>query len=240
MIFLKYFLFLKKNKAMKILDYNFEMIEKMPVTREQRMGLPFHLASKASILEYLELSEICEFRIEYHEGFIISFFLDSKLHNMLTHERIIMNILLEIGYFIQAHGLDWNLFASNLEIYIHDPEKPSFYKPDASVFKEDVKTKEYLNPKDNKKYDASENPNMVIEVLSKGTKNYDLKVKLEKYKKIASLEQIIFIEPQKLGIYNYEKIGENWIFSEHTDLTEVAMFLECPIALQRVYKKVEF
>ncbi|TAD98643.1 MAG: Uma2 family endonuclease, partial [Bacteroidetes bacterium] len=193
---------------------------------------------QTNIEHYLEISELCEYRIEYHEGFIISFY-ENIFNQMFNHERIIFNFLLIIGTFIKSNKLTWEVLPSNILIYIH-LAKPCAYKPDASIFKEKAQLMTYINPKDESKHKAGLNPYAIFEVLSPSTRSFDLREKLKNYKNITSVEQIIFAEKTKVKIIFYEKIGENWIEAVYENPNEVIFVADCPVSIADLYENVDF
>ncbi|TAD95363.1 MAG: Uma2 family endonuclease [Bacteroidetes bacterium] len=148
---------------------------------------------------------------------------------------IVKNLIFLIEYFIIQFELSYYLFPSNTLIYIHDALKPHCYKPDASIFEKEPIEIEFTNPKDEKTYKANLDPKVVMEVLSD-----DLKVKLGNYKKIDSLQQIIFIEQNKMGVYVHERMGNNWLESKYFEENESVFILDCAVLLKKLYRNVKF
>ena len=65
------------------------------------------------------------------------------------------------------------------------------------------------------------NPHILIEVLSKSTKNFDLTEKWEDYQKIESLQQMIFVDQDSMNIKTYIRQGENlWLPIELTNIND--------------------
>ena len=55
------------------------------------------------------------------------------------------------------------------------------------------------------------NPYIVVEVLSDGTRGFDLSEKLSDYQSIDSLQQIIYVEPNEISVTTYVRsIDRNW------------------------------
>lgn len=224
---------------MQILEINLELVEKLPADEESRLLLPENVACKASLTDYLALNEICEYRIEYHEGFIFSFYHNIYNDFMPNHEQIVSNFMAILILFIAKFKLAWRILPSNLVIYIHNDGKPCAYKPDAVVFKGKLNFQTFFR-EDESKFQATDNPYSAIEVLSKGTKSFDLNTKLANYQKIETLEQIIFVEQYKMAVYVYDKIDGNWIKSEYFDENDLFFVAECPVSLKELYIYVEF
>ncbi|TAE01001.1 MAG: Uma2 family endonuclease [Bacteroidetes bacterium] len=225
---------------MKIQDFQIpiQIVNSMPKSIEARLILPENIAFQTNITDFLELNEICEYRIEYHKGYTISL-IDHLYETMTNHERIVRNFIYWLTDFVEKNDLRWEVFPSNLLIYIKSIA-PHCYKPDSSVFKEQLKEEIFINSKTEKKYKVCLNPNTVFEVLSPSTRKYDLETKLENYKKLESLEQIIFVEQEKVGVYVHEKIGENWFETTYSDLNDTILVAECAISVKKLYKNVIF
>ncbi|TAD96243.1 MAG: Uma2 family endonuclease [Bacteroidetes bacterium] len=229
---------LNQRKKMQILEINLELVEKLPADEESRLLLPENVACKASLTDYLALNEICEYRIEYHEGFIFSFYHNIYNDFMTNHEKIVSNFMAVLILFIAKFDLQWQILPSNMKIYIHNSGKPCVYKPDAVVFKDEVD--EIYFEKKKKNYSAANNPYSVLEVLSKSTKSFDWNTKLANYQKIETLEQIIFVEQYKMAVYVYDKIDGNWIKSEYFDANDQFFVMDCVLSLEKLYHRVKF
>ncbi|TAD97760.1 MAG: hypothetical protein EAZ97_11970 [Bacteroidetes bacterium] len=238
MIFLLHFLFLFSQKNIKnMLSIPIQIVDFLPTDLDSRLQMPENVAFKSTLADFLAFAEICEYRIEFHEGFIISFY-ENIFGLMANHEIMVFNFLLITGKFFEQYKPNYFLFPSNLVIYIH-ADQPSVYKPDAAVFKEKMEVITYLDSR-NAKQKAYKNPNAVFEVLSESTRNFDLTEKLENYKKISSLEQIIFAEQRKFEITVYDKINEIWVKSTYSNPNDVFFVANCAVLMADLYKKVDF
>jgi Uma2 family endonuclease len=51
---------------------------------------------------------------------------------------------------------------------------------------------------------------LIIESLSPGTDRDDVFVKLPAYQRIVSLQEILYVEIERVGATAYRRIGENW------------------------------
>ncbi|TAE02659.1 MAG: hypothetical protein EAZ97_02410 [Bacteroidetes bacterium] len=85
----------------------------------------------------------------------------------------------------------------------------------------------YINPKDDSKHQAAKNPYTVFEVLSKSTQRFDLTEKLANYKKIASLEQIVFAKKNEIYVLIYEKVGDHWLDTVYTNPNDCRFVRKC-------------
>lgn len=75
------------------------------------------------------------------------------------------------------------------------------------------------------------NPRVVIEVLSPSTRTYDLTVKKDEYRGIASVDTIAFIDVEQEMIAVHQRIDNGWtetLFSDGIDLAIPSLGLTIP------------
>ncbi len=58
---------------------------------------------------------------------------------------------------------------------------------------------------------------LVIEVLSDSTTGYDLGKKIESYRGIASMQEIVFIDPARKSVDHYRRDGLQWVLLANAD-----------------------
>jgi len=84
------------------------------------------------------------------------------------------------------------------------------------------------------------NPTVLIEVLSPTTRDYDLGTKLEHYRTIATLRDMVFIDPDRSHVIHYARIDEGWL---RRDLHDGALVLtgldDCRLPLDAVYDDLD-
>ena len=56
-----------------------------------------------------------------------------------------------------------------------------------------------------------EAPLLIVEVLSPGTERDDVLVKLPAYQRIASLQEILYVETERVGATVYRRAGAEWV-----------------------------
>lgn len=84
---------------------------------------------------------------------------------------------------------------------------------------------------------------MLIEVLSKSTRNYDKDEKFAAYRTIPTFQEYILIDQFKMQVEQYFKTGKNsWTFSEYYDVNETVSLnsVNFEVTLEDIYDKVEF
>lgn len=132
-----------------------------------------YLTQKMTEEEYLATEPYSEVKREYIDGYVYA-----MAGTKLSHNRISVNILT----FLNNH-----LKSTPCQPYIADIKvkaAKNYYYPDVLV--------DCSNLDGNSTY--SENPVLIVEVLSKSTRRMDEVIKRAAYKQIASLEEYMLIE----------------------------------------------
>jgi Uma2 family endonuclease len=214
-------LFQEKQVAMSVLA-------KFPITLADRLELgPDTVRFPASWEEYLDLLGECEYQIEYANHEIIAMSIASK-----PHEAIVANILIALGKIFEEQP-DFLPLGSNRHVFIE--EFSADYSPDVSVLKgEEI---EYVLRKG---LTAYTNPHIIFEVLSPSTREIDLGEKLPRYKKISSVQQIIFIEQSYPLVMVFKRIADSTRWeNEDFDTLEQSFLIEGQeVRIKDLYKKV--
>ena len=138
--------------------------------------------------EYLAGEEISEIKHEYIDGEIYAITGVSK-----NHERISGN------FFVRLHG---HLENSSCEPFSSDVKVKvgkDFFYPDAMVVCDDQADHDYY----------TETPTVIIEVLSKSTRRYDMTIKRLAYQSISTLQEYILIEQDFVDVEVCRK-NEDW------------------------------
>ncbi len=133
----------------------------------------------ASLEEFLDFLETTDYHVEYYNEEIIIMGLAKFLHEWLVIHvaTMLSNLYKKKNYFV---------FGSNLGI--HASETRNYHNADVVVTKG--------NPVFHGNSEAIiTNPHLIVEILSGGTKRYDLNEKLDSYQTISSLQHIIYVEP---------------------------------------------
>lgn len=207
-----------------------------------RLGLPGEVRVPATFEDWIELSVDCEYRVEYRNGHVISIFdTDSKTNETmgqatLTHEQLVINIAIALNQIINDK-FDCILIGSNMPTFV--AEGKAVVNPDLTIIKGEPHIIPYKHRK--KTQNALTNPCIVIEVLSQGTRNYDLVEKKNDYFKVPSLEQVIFVEQYYWQVMSYSKQqNRSWLYLETNELTDTLPVFDGEIKLADIYKKIHF
>ncbi|MBO0938167.1 Uma2 family endonuclease [Fibrella sp. HMF5335] len=86
------------------------------------------------------------------------------------------------------------------------------------------------------------NPILVIEILSKSTQAFDLSDKLEIYKQIPSLKQVLFVSQEQSWVSSFVRSDTPgmWFNTSAHTLTDSIGVLAHDVTLAEVYKKFKF
>lgn len=203
-----------------------------PLTLAERELAPDVLRVKASFEEYLDFAEICPYNVEYINGEIISMSQASLPHESLVSRlSTVFNNLYDDDETVQV-------FSSNIKIFI-DATGDSV-NADVSVVRGQP---EYLQlPSGNVSTASVKNPALLVEVLSKSTLAFDLGEKLEIYKQIPALQQVLFVSQHKPWIISYRRTDtpNAWLNTSANDLGETITVLQNEVKLSDIYRKFTF
>ncbi len=181
------------------------------------------LKAKLNIDDYIEGEEVSPVRHEYLYGEVYAMAGVSQSHSRIT--RNLVNRL-------SSHLGDSPCEAYSENIKVH-PSPEVFYYPDVIVTSEgDFKNKF-----------VCDEPKLIIEVTSPSTIQIDRREKLFAYQKMASVQEIVVVDQEKIKIELHRRLAEGqWItyfFNENDsefDLQSVDMKIE----VSAVYSRVTF
>lgn len=181
---------------------------------------------KYSIEEYLELEENSEFRNEYLDGEIKLMTGGTPNHNDITGN---FYTFLKLA----LRGKNSKVFMSDLRLWI--PHYNIYTYPDILV----TNGKPVLQ---NNRNDTVTNPLLIVEVLSRSTKNYDLGDKFDYYRSIPEFAEYILVDQYRYGVKQFAKADDGrWWLSEYQDRSDSFSLatLDCKIQLSDIYEEIE-
>ena len=157
------------------------------MTLAERTLAPDDLRAKISYEDHLDFAEVCPYNVEYFNGEVVSMSQASLLHESLVSR---LNTIL-INLFDDDDQLE--VFSSNIKIEVL--ATGDSFNADVSIVAGEP---DYLRLKSGlPSTTAITNPVLVVEVLSESTMAFDLGDKLESYKQIPALQQILFVGMDK-------------------------------------------
>lgn len=150
--------------------------------------------------EYLETERAALEKHEYYQGEIFAMSGASVNHNIIS-----VNLISELKTKLKGNGC--RLYGSDLRIHI--PKNTLFTYPDISIICGDPDLTD-------DKFDTATNPSVIIELLSKSTRNYDMGQKFTLYRDIESLQEYILIDTEKIYVEKHIRNADNsWQLTDY-------------------------
>jgi Uma2 family endonuclease len=177
--------------------------------------------------QYLEMERASETKHEYYNGEVFAMAGASVPHNEISFN---INRLVASS----AHDKGCKLFGSDFRIHI--PERSLFTYPDFSIVCGKADTSKLYS-------DNLTNPSVIIEILSKSTKDYDRGTKFFLYRSIKSLKEYILIDSISVSIEKYTRQENNsWLLTEFNNLSDSFHIttIGVTLQLQDIYEDVNF
>lgn len=178
--------------------------------------------------EYLELDHESEEKIEYWDGHIFTLAGASANHN-----RIQRNALVALA--TKLRGRSCEVFPSDMRVGV--PAYPPYRYPDLSALCGQAMIQTLG------RQDILTNPQLIIEVLSGSTAQFDRGYKFTYYKSIESFTEYVLIAQDRPHVTQFIKQDENnWLNREFNSLQDKFHLasLDCELELSELYEGVEF
>jgi len=186
-----------------------------------------------SLEEYFALeTALVETKHEFFNGEIFAMAGAHPNHNTLS-----VNLIREIGNELIKKGRPCRVFNSDQRVRAEQPSasRIGYFYPDVTVV---CGKPEFSN--DNPP--TLLNPTVVIEVLSNSTREYDFGKKLDYYRAIASVQDIVFMSFDKVGASLFHRKSEAWILRDVLSLEQPLTIesLDLSLPLAELYRDVVF
>lgn len=83
---------------------------------------------------------------------------------------------------------------------------------------------------------------LTAEILSKSTAYIDLRQKIDEYKSLATMQEIVIIDQYKPWLQLYQRTGDNWTIQTFTNMSDMVDFksIDLAVSLEKIYKRVVF
>lgn len=204
----------------------------LPLTLTERALAPEVLRVKARFAEYLDFAEQCEYNVEYVNGEILSMSQATLPHEALVSRlSTIFNILFDDDEAIMvcASSIKIHLVATgdsfNADVSIVQGEPDYLRLPSGQLLTVEIT-----------------NPILVVEILSKSTQAFDLSDKLEAYKQLPALRQVLFVSQEQPSVSSFvrSETPGMWLNTSAHALTDTIGVLNHEVALAQIYKKFKF
>ncbi|MBW3586213.1 MAG: Uma2 family endonuclease [Cyanobacteria bacterium 0813] len=177
--------------------------------------------------EYRELEETAEFRNEYRDGEIVK-----MSGGSINHSRIIRNLSRVLGNLLE--GQPYELFHNDLRLWIPRYRRGTY--PDVMVIEGEPVFTEGRS-------DEILNPMLIVEVLSKSTKDFDREDKFRFYRSIPEFREYVLVNQSEFLVAQYIKTESNeWLFREYEGESAIVSFasLGVEMLMSEIYAKVVF
>lgn len=184
----------------------------LPKTLAERVKLEEILECPATLDAYFDFLPLCEYRVDYSDGKIVSMGYAS-----LTHEALVGRLIyLLTGIF----GMDstHRILGGNVATFI--PGFQAVHNADVVVLQE--KPQYHVHQTAKRKIKTLLNLGIVVEVLSPSTMRYDLAVKLPRYKTLPAVQHILLVNQHTPGVSLYSRTNRpgQWLNIEVTDVEQ--------------------
>jgi Uma2 family endonuclease len=179
---------------------------------------------KFTIEEYLQTERASEVKHEYYQGEIFAIAGASNRH-------ITISTNLTGALYNRLQTSPCYPYGSDMRIHI--PENTLFTYPDISIICGDIK------PFDRDK-DSAIQPTILIEILSKSTRDYDLGGKFKLYRDIPTLKEYMLVDSENIGVEIF-RINEHnrWELEEYKSLQEIVTLpsIDVSISMEDIYAR---
>jgi len=177
--------------------------------------------------EYLIAERAATEKHEYYQGEI--FAMSGALRK---HNEIFSNLFTEIGSKLKGKGC--KPYGSDLRIHI--PSNTLYTYPDLTIICGEM---DFTDDQ----FDTITNPSVIVEILSKSTRNYDKGEKFTLYRDIESLREYILVDSEKIHVEMHIRNADNsWQLTDYKSLED---FITIPsvnlnLPLKDIYDGVKF
>ncbi|MCC3472108.1 MULTISPECIES: Uma2 family endonuclease [unclassified Microcoleus] len=177
--------------------------------------------------EYLALDEAAEYKSEYLDGEILP-----MTGGTANHNKIALNFCRIFP--LTVSGQNYEIFINDMRLWI--PRYRLYTYPDVMVIQGEPV---YQGTNTT----TVTNPLLIVEVLSKSTKDYDRGEKFLYYRSIPELREYILIDQYKYHVEQLTKTAnDKWLFTEYESEDSVLAMdsVEFQISLTDIYDRINF
>ena len=181
-----------------------------------------------SLEEYFELEKSKNEKFEFWDGYVWS-----MSGAKFAHNRIVMNLSLEIGVKIRDKGCQ--VLPSDMRIKV--PTYQPYRYPDLTALCDTPKIEQIGG------IDMLVNPRLIVEVFSESTEAFDRGDKFSYYKSIASFSEYLLVAQHRPHVSQFVKHGDGfWANFEFNDLSEIVELrsVTCALPLVSIYRDISF
>jgi Uma2 family endonuclease len=174
--------------------------------------------------EYLTFERQSEEKHEYYDGEIFAMAGASDEHNTIAGNTF-------ASLHAQIRKRPCKVYSGDMRVKTYSTTLYTY--PDVTVVCDTPKFEDA-------EVDTLLNPNVIIEVLSPSTENYDRGKKFQHYRTLDSLQEYLLVSQESVRIEHYVRQGNQWILTDAASLDAALTLpsINCTLALADVYEKV--
>ena len=183
--------------------------------------------TKLTVAEYLAFERSSESKHEFFDGELFAMTGGTPAHSLIAS-----NFIREAGNALKDRPCV--VYTSDLRVKVNATGLYTY--PDVTIVCGEQQF-------DDDQRDTLINPTIVVDVLSKSTASYDRGPKSKHFRKIDSLQALIFIEQDSPAVEVYYRQSDGkWILYDATELTESIAIepIGISIPLAEIYRNVTF
>lgn len=169
--------------------------------------------------EYLEIEEMGNVRHEFLDGEIFAMAGGSRAHSRMT-------VNVSSSLHAQLQGKRCTVHSSDMKVRVLATGLATY--PDVSV----VCGRPEVDPESDH---VLVNPTVIIEVLSPATEEWDRGGKLDHYKLIPALREVVLVAHDRRSLVHWRREGDVWTSSEITSGSVALPAIGCTLAVDDVY-----
>lgn len=176
---------------------------------------------------YLEMERASEVKHEYYKGEVFAMSGASVTHNEIAYN---------LNSIIIPHLKNKNCKMYRSDLRIHIPSNSLYTYPDFSIICGKPETTDVFA-------DNVTNPSVLIEILSKSTKDYDRGTKFNLYRSIQALKEYIIISSLSVQVEKYNRLDDDsWNLKEFNKLTDnfYISAIGLTVILKDIYQDISF
>ncbi|MBO0937838.1 Uma2 family endonuclease [Fibrella sp. HMF5335] len=152
------------------------------------------------------------------------------------HETLVGVLIWLLNNHYIAHA-DYQVMGSSVKIII--PGDYGDVNADACVVKSPIYG---LTPTGKTSNSRLINPEIVVEVLSKSTRRFDLQEKLTYYKLIPPLQHVLFVDQYRpyATVYSRTNVPDEWLNHDYRTLDSTVRLGDLELPMSAIYRKTVF
>jgi Uma2 family endonuclease len=173
------------------------------------MAVP-NLIKKYTVEQYFAFEESSEVRHEFHNGELFVVAGTTKTHNVLVDN--IKDLIKK-----EFRPRDCQVFSENVKVEVEKGEENRYVYPDIVLTCHEFDKQDDL---------VVRYPSLIVEVLSKGTAEYDRGLKFKRYQKLPTLKYYLLVEqdPFSVELFSRTDVRHLWTYQIFTEADDIISF----------------